>query len=395
MPTGIRPHVDFSVTYEDNDRVGTATAVIKGEGNWTGEFRVLFEIVPPSIADASYDLIPDQYYAFSPVEPEVWLHYDGRVLVEGEDYEVGYANNDSVGEAEAVVTGKGMFSGEQRIPFTIMGDISQATIGSISDQVYADGLPIEPKPVVAFEDNVLVEGIDYSLSYMDNSYHGVAAVTISGMGYYAGWTETWFNIIDRIVFTDVFAGVTDHASHIRWLADEGVSKGWDNGDGTYSYRPYSDVARADMAAFLYRLAGSPAYEPDGADLSAFSDVDASTPHYREVLWLASAGISEGWDIGGGEREFRSYDNIARSDMAAFLHRLAIWMGAPEPGSGGRAFSDVDGSVAHAGDVAWLAAAGITTGFLDGTFKPYDTIKRCDMAAMLHRLDGFVEGYEVA
>ena len=149
-----------------------------------------------------------------------------------------------------------------------------------------------------------------------------------------------------------------------------------------------------MAAFLYRLAGSPAYEPTAADKARFSDVDGSTPHCDEVLWLASTGISKGWDNGDGTASFRPYEDIARVDMAAFLHRLAIWMGVSEPGSGGRAFSDVDASIAHAEDVAWLAAAGITTGFPDGTFKPYDTIKRCDMAAMLHRLDGFVESYGV-
>ena len=195
-------------------------------------------------------------------------------------------------------------------------------------------------------------------------------------------------------FIDVFENSTPHYDHILWLAYEGISAGWDIGGGKKEFRPWDNVARCDMAAFLYRLAGSPSFEPSAEDLAAFRDVDKSTPHCKEVLWLASTGISEGWDIGGGEREFRSYDNIARSDMAAFLHRLAIWMGAPEPGSGGRAFSDVDGSIAHAEDVAWLSAAGITTGFSDGTFRPYDSIVRCDMAAFLHRLDGYVNGYAV-
>ena len=187
---------------------------------------------------------------------------------------------------------------------------------------------------------------------------------------------------------------TPHYGDVLWLAYKGITTGWVEEDGTATFRPLSNVARADMAAFLYRLAGSPAYEPSAADLAAFSDVNGSTPHYKEVLWLASAGISEGWDVGDGKREFRPYESIARSDMAAFLHRLAIWMGAPDPGSEGRTFSDVGASIAHAEDVAWLAAAGITTGFPDGTFRPYDSIVRCDMAAFLHRLDGFVGGYEV-
>ena len=187
---------------------------------------------------------------------------------------------------------------------------------------------------------------------------------------------------------------TPHYGDILWLAYKGISIGWVAEDGTTTFRPMSNVARADMAAFLYRLAGSPAYEPDAEDLTAFEDVDEGTPHRKEVLWLASAGISEGWDIGGGKREFRPYESIARSDMAAFLHRLAGWMGAPEPEGAGKSFPDVTTNMAHAEDVAWLSAVGITTGFPDGTFRPYDSIVRCDMAAFLHRLDGFVGGYEV-
>ncbi len=401
--------VDFDLSITGNDAPGDALVTIEGKGSYRGKLTFTFTIVRGDVADWAYRVIPDQVYTGSAIEPDATLE-PGFWVVRGEDYDIAYEDNVSAGDAAVVVTGIGDFTGELRIPFTIKSlDIAGLQVLDIPDQPYT-GNSVTPGIELIHDGRWLIEGEDYDLSYSDNVKAGTATVTIAGKGNYAGTRSVSFKIVDHggavdpddpsepdpgtVSFTDVFAGVTDHASHIRWLADEGVSKGWDNGDGTYSYRPYSDVARADMAAFLYRLAGSPAYEPDGADLSAFSDVDASTPHYREVLWLASAGISEGWDIGGGEREFRPYDNIARSDMAAFLHRLAIWMGAPEPGSGGRAFSDVDGSVAHAGDVAWLAAAGITTGFPDGTFKPYDTIKRCDMAAMLHRLDGFVEGYGV-
>ena len=72
-----------------------------------------------------------------------------------------------------------------------------------------------------------------------------------------------------------------------------------------------------MAAFLYRLAGSPSYAVSG---SPFIDCGSKTPHYKEVCWLASTGVSAGWDVSGG-REFRSYTKVARADMAAFLHRM--------------------------------------------------------------------------
>lgn len=39
---------------------------------------------------------------------------------------------------------------------------------------------------------------------------------------------------------------------IEWLTAEGVSTGYDNGDGTKSFRPVEPVTRQAMAAFLYR-----------------------------------------------------------------------------------------------------------------------------------------------
>ena len=45
----------------------------------------------------------------------------------------------------------------------------------------------------------------------------------------------------------------NHASEVEWLASVGVTKGWDMGNGTYQFRGTRNVARQDMAAFMYRL----------------------------------------------------------------------------------------------------------------------------------------------
>ena len=54
---------------------------------------------------------------------------------------------------------------------------------------------------------------------------------------------------------------------------------------------------------------------------SFRDVPMSTPHRKAILWLASSGVSKGWDEGGGIYSFRPYLGVARADMAAFLHRM--------------------------------------------------------------------------
>ena len=80
---------------------------------------------------------------------------------------------------------------------------------------------------------------------------------------------------------------TPHIENINWLASSGVAKGFPDG----TFRPYATVARCDMAAFLYRLAGEPSFEPSAQDMQRFPDVDPSTPHAKEIWWLAASGIT--------------------------------------------------------------------------------------------------------
>ena len=190
---------------------------------------------------------------------------------------------------------------------------------------------------------------------------------------------------EKISFSDVDATVS-HQEDIVWLAANGISKGWENADGTFSFRPFENVARADMAAFLYRMAGEP--EVDAEKAPSFTDVDKDTPHYKAILWLAAEGISTGWENADGTAEFRPYAQITRADMAAFLYRMAGKPDVESPELGG--FTDVDEGTVHSDAILWLAAEGISTGWEheDGTaeFRPYAQITRADMAAFLHRMD---------
>ena len=188
--------------------------------------------------------------------------------------------------------------------------------------------------------------------------------------------------VERISFIDVVAE-TPHKGDIEWLAANGISTGWEAADGTFEFRPYETVKRADMAAFLYRLAGEP--ELDADEAPAFADVDESTPHRDAILWLASEGISTGFEGADGTAEFRPYAEIARCDMAAFLYRMA---GEPKCETD-KGFADVVKDTPHRDAVLWLAETGVSEGWEleDGTaeFRPYDQIARADMAAFLHRM----------
>ena len=189
-----------------------------------------------------------------------------------------------------------------------------------------------------------------------------------------------------ITFRDVSSS-TPHSADIAWTAASGISTGWIEPDGTRTFRGMDTVKRQDMAAFLRReavrmgISDAAAWKPSAGDWAKFRDVDRSTPHAEDILWLAHSGIAQGYSDG----TFRGMTSVYRQDMAAFLHRLASKGGKGkdvEP----RGFRDVTDSTPHADDIRWLGGSGVSTGYPDGSFGGMVSVYRQDMAAFLHRLD---------
>lgn len=172
---------------------------------------------------------------------------------------------------------------------------------------------------------------------------------------------------------------------ISWLADAQVSTGWAVG-ANKEFRPLQPVLRDQMAAFLYRFAGSPAYTPPA--VSPFTDVPTNYVFYTQISWLAEQGISTGYDIGGGKKQFRPFEAVSRDQMAAFLYRFAGSPGITP--SSTSAFTDVSTGYVFHKQISWLADTGVTTGWdVAGgkEFRPFQPVLRDQMAAFLYRFAG--------
>ncbi len=91
-------------------------------------------------------------------------------------------------------------------------------------------------------------------------------------------------------FVDVATTDAGYAE-IAWMYTEGISTGWSDG----TYRPDLTVDRDAMAAFFYRFKDSPAF--NAPTTSPFTDITTSTQYYKEMAWMKSTGISTGWSDG--------------------------------------------------------------------------------------------------
>jgi len=111
-----------------------------------------------------------------------------------------------------------------------------------------------------------------------------------------------------LVFQDV-PKEAYYASAVQWLAQTGVTTG--TGPGTFT--PVGTTTRAQMAAFLYRLAGS----PPSTSAIAFKDVPADAYYRQAVGWLSETGVARGT----AADTFQPQGRVSRGQMALFLERL--------------------------------------------------------------------------
>ena len=190
----LQKDVDYALSFEKNDRAGTATAVIKGIGEYAGTRKATFKILPKSMTDKDGALIPTITTApIDPVlytgyaqKPEVLMTDNGKSLAEGVDYTLKYKNNVKPGTAEVAITGKGNYKGKANLQFTIDRWSFDELSASIADQVY-NGKAQKPVPEFTLrgENISLKAGTVYTIAFTENKEVGYAQAVIKGKGVYA------------------------------------------------------------------------------------------------------------------------------------------------------------------------------------------------------------------
>lgn len=107
---------DFTVSYGDNNTVGTnaGTVTIKGTGNYAGEVKVNFNITNTGAFKVIVDNSEHTYNgsAHTPSVVVYAVDKDGVMtpLKENTDYTVSYADNTNAGAASVTITGKGAYA---------------------------------------------------------------------------------------------------------------------------------------------------------------------------------------------------------------------------------------------------------------------------------------------
>ena len=186
---------DYVLSYSGNVDAGSATINATAVGsNFLSSKSVSFTIDPAPISKATLR-VSNQYYAGRELTPDLSTAvYNGKKLEEFSDYGVAFRNNEDVGTASAIVTGRGNFTGTKTLKFKIVKQpIAKATVTKVPDATYT-GRNITYTVLVKVAGHYLTEGPDYKITYKNNKNAGKATIVIKGKGGYKGTKKSTFTI---------------------------------------------------------------------------------------------------------------------------------------------------------------------------------------------------------
>ena len=157
------------------------------------------------------------------------------------------------------------------------------------------------------------------------------------------------------------------AEYVRWMGTRDITQGCSLG----LYCPFNSLTRAEVAAFLHRMAG----EPPVTGGHPYNDLRYAWQD-DPVTWMHQQGITFGCTAG----KFCPNRAITRGELAAFMHRYSGLL-APTAGHG---FVDIFRAWQQ-DPIAWMKQYAITGGCGGPNFCPGRLVSRAEAAAFFYRL----------
>lgn len=227
-----------------------------------------------------------------------------------------------------------------------------------------------------YRNNVTVDGqtvaVDETGAYAlpaDNAQHTVVVTDVFGE------TRTYTVQVDQVVlpFTDIEQDAYYYDALV-W----GYSIGIVLGTTETTFSPDENVTRAQVIAFLYRLAG----EPESGAKVPFTDVPSDAYYAQALAWAAENKIA----YGVSATAFEPDRAVTREEFVTFLYRDTQLHGSASGAlSDLSGFRDASGVSAWAQDsVAWAAGQGIVVGVESDVLAPQGTATRAQAVEFLYR-----------
>ena len=431
----LTPNQDYTVTYQDNIQPGTATAIIKGMGGYTGTIEKEFRIIGTGGEIYTLDLkVKNTSWTYdgNANAGRITVTYDGRVLTIDRDYTltiskdggtaVEYTSENAAiqamvdpGTYRVTATGAGTISPDLKDTETVTIYQKKPTVTvTVSPDTLSGGGTVKLRVEVS-PDGIDLVGGQLTVTRGGSAY-GTVTLTDEGGGVYTGTfsapnASATYRFTATTQATGEYQSVTasdtltvsrtgggghsggggggdDDDDDRPERPDEGDPSitgvsGWLNtedhdaflsGYSDGSFRPDANMTRAEVAQMFYGLL----LDQDVTITVRFADVSDDAWYAKAVNTLASLGLVSGYSDG----TFQPNRTITRAEFTA------IAMGFAEPVDGeARAFRDVRPGAWYYDAVTGAAGYGWISGYSDGTFRPEKTITRAEVTAITNQMLG--------
>ena len=224
-------NTSYTLSYRNNVSAGTATAVLTGTGNFTGSLELPFTVNPLSLDDLDSASVAAAVYNTAPQTPKITMYTQYRdsdgysqynYLTADRDYDIlGWADNVNAGSASVTVKGKGNYTGQRAIAFTINPmplTQNDFTVTGTATKVGEDGAELHDLAVVwKRTGQALRQGTDFTVEnlYSDSNF---AYFYLNGLGNFGGSTGTYsFRLTETVDVTLPIMG----SFPAVWMIDKG------------------------------------------------------------------------------------------------------------------------------------------------------------------------------
>ena len=192
---------DYAVAYDTDDLVNAkvVNVTISGTGSYTGTCVKAYEITkaPLTVNAGSASKVYDGEALTAGATIEGLVGDEtATAQTQGSQTEVGSSANTVSGITwDTAKEGNYYIAAQNDGTLTVTPKgVAQMTVGSLPDVTY-NGESQQQKPVVKDGDKVLAEGVDYELTYSENTTDaGTVTVTVTGKGNYAGSVDVAYRI---------------------------------------------------------------------------------------------------------------------------------------------------------------------------------------------------------
>lgn len=201
---------DFTVSYTNNIKPGTATVTVRGTGKYTGVLSVKFRIEAAADEKNDDDSKGDTSNKGDTGNKEDSGEKDNKDNKEDTDNKGDSGNTETPGNKE---------DDKKEVK------IRDCQIEIKAENLIYDGTEKKPEVIVSDNGKTLAEGQDYSLIYDNNTYAGKATVYINGRGIYTGSVLRVFEIARADAIVDASSKTVTMSSKKQNIAESVTTDG--------------------------------------------------------------------------------------------------------------------------------------------------------------------------